>query len=150
MNFPAKRKTPCLLPRGIFYPLLVLLALVILGLMNREEWRVNLLRAGEAMGAALRRLFFDLPVAIVRIPALRRLVASWPFQLLYWYVVKPLFIWLLLYLCAPHVFGTALWGGLAFIGAHMFLNSRPGRAVHDLIEPCNPLYRAFSCCCGRD
>src|SRR5205807_1232840 len=77
---------------------------------------------------------------------LQRFFTGWPFQLAFWYVLKPLLacavlalIWPALFLGNPdpdHPLDPAkrwLWAGTIFAAAILALNSRAGRAANDAV-----------------
>ncbi|HYT91560.1 MAG TPA: hypothetical protein VEL76_22800, partial [Gemmataceae bacterium] len=124
----------------IFYSALTLLGFFLLALLHHQRFRRRCARATLKGLRAIRILLFDWPVKLCQIPALRRIVVSWSFQLVYWYVVKPLAVCVLLWVLWPAEF-NALAKVLSFPLVLLILNSQIGHAVNEGLN--QVLYRFF-------
>jgi hypothetical protein len=118
-----------------FWPLVSFLplGLFLLGLMHVPAVREGVAQAGRAVGRGLRTVFVDIPVRVVRIPALHRFVRSWPFQLVYWFLFKPLVVCGLIWLLVPGAFDRAWNAILTFVAVNFLLNSRLGHALNEAV-----------------
>jgi hypothetical protein len=106
---------------------------LILALVVSGRFRRNCQRALALTGRAVRWLVVDLPGRVLRDMRLRSIVLSWPVQLGYAYVLKPLALWCLVALRWPVL--VASWplalSGLALTS--LVVNSRAGQAVQQAI-----------------
>jgi hypothetical protein len=130
------KSVPEVLP-WLYYPSLALLAAFAFGLWHRPVFRRRVSLLGWDVLVALRRLFLDVPVSLVQVPALRWFVSSWAFQLCYWYLFKPVVIVLLLWLCLPmlpEAYDHWLTYVVVFIAAAVVVNSRIGRALNEVLN----------------
>jgi len=88
------------------------------------------------VGRGLRAMSVDLPAAVLRWPALRLLLDSRPFALFVGYVIKPLvpavLTWVVLAQWGLDPGGAAACGGVMFVAAFLFLNSRLGRNLEEI------------------
>jgi hypothetical protein len=110
-----------------------LLGLLILALMQLEGFRVRC-REGLLLGwRALRFAFVELPVRAVPLRWLNRLITSWGFQLIYWYLLKPAAVWAMLVWFWPKPFAEPWVSAVVFCTAVFLLNSRAGRAAADVL-----------------
>ncbi len=124
---------PAVLP-WLYYPALALLTVFIFMLWHRQPFRRRVAAIGWEALVALRKLFVDVPVSLVQIPALHQAVNSWPFQLCYWYLFKPMVVVLLLWLLLPHELSKVYSLAGAFVVVLLVVNSRIGRAVNEAIR----------------
>jgi hypothetical protein len=117
----------------LHFALLVGLGFFLLGLFEvlafRRRCRVALVEAGHAM----RTIFVDMPLRVIPLKLLRRLVDSWGFQLVYWYLVKPAALVVVLMWLRPQFFASWTALGVAFLLANVLLNTRFSRAAFDLL-----------------
>ncbi|HEX5272102.1 MAG TPA: hypothetical protein VFW33_16510, partial [Gemmataceae bacterium] len=108
----------------------LLLGLLALGLLHVPPLRRAFAGAGRWAYRGARYLLVQWPLHVLPWPALRRFLKSWPAQLVWRVVLKPLpffllFWWLFDWVRAP-------WPGfLVFLGIFAVLNSRPGRGLED-------------------
>jgi PAS domain-containing protein len=107
--------------------------LVLLAVMYWKPFQRVLVQVGKWLGRALRLVFLDMPALIWRNPTLRQLVDSWPFQLFYSYLFKPLLVCAFLWWRLPENTFTPLGAITTFLAANFVINSRPGQAVGDLL-----------------
>jgi hypothetical protein len=116
------------------YPLILLgLGLIILALMHVEALRHRVVAFGLRLVRPLRILCVDLPLRLIHNAALRRLVASWPFQLFYWYLFKPLVAYGVIRLLLPEFFSIWMHDVITFLAASFLLNSRLGHALSEAL-----------------
>ena len=120
-------------PPLAYYSTWLLLGVFLLGLLHSPELRAWFVRLARSVGRPLYKAFVEVPAWLVRLPVLRRLAASWPFQLAVWYLLKPLVACALLALAWPEPFGSWLGALGVFLAATLLLNSRPGRAVEEIL-----------------
>ncbi|MFO0878112.1 MAG: hypothetical protein U0840_12245 [Gemmataceae bacterium] len=114
--------------------LLSLAALFSLGLMHSAQFRGQFYRSLLLTWKGLHHLFWTLPLRLVPIGVLTRLLRSWGFQLLWWYLVKPGLLCGLIYL-AWHPPFHKWYGAVAiFILVTFLLNSRLGRATSEAVR----------------
>jgi hypothetical protein len=107
--------------------------LFLLGLLEWPEFRRRCRQAARAALRGLRVAFIDLPRQALPLAWVRRLVTSWGFQLVYWYLVKPLGVCALLVLLFPELFATLPVCLGAFLVASFALNSRIGHASGEAV-----------------
>jgi hypothetical protein len=106
-----------------------IMGLFILGLLRLNPLREGFQRAGKLTYRVGRWLLIDVPTWIWGISMLRRFMKSWPFQLFYWYLFKPVLASLILRMLVPQAFNTLLSAGSIFLAVNFILNSRLGQAV---------------------
>ncbi|MCC6420259.1 MAG: hypothetical protein IT429_18655 [Gemmataceae bacterium] len=128
-------------PRYIYYPVLALLGVFLFTLLHHAVFRRKCRRAVRKASRAARVALIEWPIRLVQIPALRRIVTSWLFQLFYWYVFKPLVVCILLWFFYPEPFNTLIGKLGVFALAYLLLNSRVGHAASEAANQI--LYRAF-------
>jgi hypothetical protein len=123
--------------------IVMVLGTFFLGLIHHEPFRRRCKTLAVRTGRAAHKVFIELPMRVMRIPLLRSVVSSWPFQLVYWYLVKPalaggLVLWLVP--SARTVFGAVT----TFFAVNFVLNSRVGRAVNEtLAQSVVAMYELF-------
>lgn len=118
------------------YPLWTfpLLALLILGLIHLPALRNVLRDSGRRLLRLLHLSLIVLPGKFFRLPIFRRLVQSWPFLLLQWYVLKPLALCVLIWLRWPEqTFNRPEVAVTVYFAAALALNSRLGFAVSEAL-----------------
>jgi hypothetical protein len=120
------------------HPLVGLACFMIVGffLMGLLHWPPlgrTLRQLGHACYRVCRLVLFDLPLQALRLPWVQRAWKSWPAQLSYAYIVKPLAVCGLLWLIAKPLFATPLVAGSTFIIINFVVNSRVGRAAGDMV-----------------
>ncbi len=125
----------------IFYPLVVALGFFLLAVLHHAGFRRKCRRALFKAGRALRIVLIDWPIRLVQIPALKQIFGSWSFQLLYWYILKPAALCLLLWFWWPEPFETWLGAAGIFALAYLMLNSRLGYAASEAAN--QGLHRSF-------
>jgi hypothetical protein len=104
------------------------------GLLHVEGVRRGCARLGRRAVQLGRALFVELPARLLRIAALRRVLASWPVQFCYWYVLKPLAFCAVLWPLLPDLVAEHALGLLGlFLAANVVLNSRLGGAASELL-----------------
>jgi hypothetical protein len=116
-------------PSVAFLPLGVFL----LGLMHVASVRLACRKVGRAVRKSVRAVFVELPRWLMRIPVLRAAIESWPFQLFYWYVLKPLVASLVLWWAVPQTCTDGFRMAVTFLVVMILVNSRPGEAVSELL-----------------
>lgn len=113
-----------------FFAALGVFLLALLHVASFRRWCVQALVLTYRL---LRELLFDLPLRLARLPAVRRLVNSWPFQLFGSMVLKPTVACLILWRVVPDAFNTLL-GAIGIFAAISFaLNTRMGRAAGEAV-----------------
>jgi hypothetical protein len=112
------------------FGLLALLGLYLLGLLHNAAFRRRCYDVLVAVGRTARVVLVDWPLRIIPIAAIRRLVSTWVFQLLYWYILKPAVLTLLLLLPRLDLLGT-WWALSVFVVVNLAVNSQFGRAVSE-------------------
>jgi len=110
------------------------LGVFLLGLLHSSRLRRGLVQVGKLAVRPLRRAFVDAPLWLVRWPALRRAVASWPLQLCYWYLLKPLLVCALLWLFLAQAFADLPRGAVIFLAINVMLNTRAGHAAQEMVR----------------
>jgi hypothetical protein len=111
-----------------------LLGALVLGLMHSAGLRRECMRLAALAVIPLRKVFVEAPLWLVRLPVLRRAVASWAFQLFYWYVLKPLVVCGLLWLVLPDAFAEWPQSAGIFLAVNVLLNTRAGHAAQELVR----------------
>ena len=120
----------------------LLLGAFFLALIRVARLRAAFADAGSTSYRVARFTFYDGPRQLWRLPGVQLVVRSWPFLLFFWYVLKPLGVWCLLWLYSPNRFGNAWAAVLTFTVAEILLNSRFGRSVNEAaLEAVELLYR---------
>jgi hypothetical protein len=102
----------------------LLLALVVSGGL-----RQFCLRSLNAFRRASRWLVFDLPGRVLRNARLRAVVMSWPVQLGYAYVLKPLVFWCVMAYFWPILGSSWLLLVMGLVATSVVINSRTGQAI---------------------
>jgi hypothetical protein len=132
------------MPAGLFLSTGLGLGFFFMGLVHSIRMRHRFIQFGVALRRPLRAAFIDTPLWLARHPALKRFAESWPFQLGYWYVGKPMILAVLVLLILQHLaddllpamqldFRAPLNAGLLFLAAVFFVNSRPGQAAGEAL-----------------
>jgi hypothetical protein len=105
----------------------------ILALMYAQRFRRSVVKGCKAAGHALYALAFEMPIRLVHIPAVQRIWKSWLFQLLWWFVLKPVLLTAIAWPLLPHAYPP--WTELAFVFgvSVLMLNSRLGHAASEVI-----------------
>ncbi|MFO0925804.1 MAG: hypothetical protein U0736_02060 [Gemmataceae bacterium] len=101
------------------------------GLMHSAGLRRRCARLVRGVWRSVYWVFIQVPLQFVPLATLRRLLNGWVFQLLYWYLVKPLLVGLLLVLLVPYLRHNWTAVVLTFLAAGVVVNSRSGRAVSE-------------------
>ncbi len=117
-----------------FHTAWILLSLFFLAIIRSAQFR-SVLVATTRMGyRCVRTIFWNLPVRIWCNPITQYLLKSVPVQLINNFVLKPLVFCFLLWLIAPHFWGTQLsvWI-IIFVVSDIIINTRIGRAVDLLL-----------------
>ncbi len=131
-------------PAFLSVSLWVALAFFLLALVHSAAVRRWCVERGQALWRPVKGLFVELPLWLVRNTLLTEVLSSWTFQLLYWYVLKPLVLCLLLGLVWPELFSAPagslgdaqVWvqAALVFMAANFLINSRPGKAATEALN----------------
>jgi hypothetical protein len=116
------------------FALLVPLGLFLLALLQNARFRERYLNALGMVWRCVLRLGGGVLSRIVPLAALRRLVDTWVFQLLYWYIIKPAACTLLLLFLWRDLSGAWFWIALVFFVVSVLINSRIGRGVSEGIN----------------
>src|SRR5262249_33333772 len=106
----------------------------LLAVLYNATFRHHLLDLLGAVWRGASYLFWDLPWKLLPIETIHRLLSTWVFQLLYWYVLKPALVVAVLVLFLPTLRQSWLWTGVIFVTVSALLNSRPGRAASEGIR----------------
>ncbi len=131
LSSPASDRGPPPLP-WLAPSLWLLGGLLVLALLYAPGFRRALLGAGAATYRACRAAVVAWVRLLLPWPQLRRFLKSWPFQLVYRLVIKPLPLYLLLWWLVPSLVFEKWWYHvLIFIGLAALINSRPGRGLED-------------------
>lgn len=109
--------------------LLFATGVLFLGLLHSREVRHRFGQGARAVWRRLRVVLVDVPLWLWRNAHFHQVVASWPFQVAYLYVFKPLVLCGMLWLFRPDIFGTWVGSAMAFLAANFIVNSRAGQAV---------------------
>jgi hypothetical protein len=122
-------------PLGWHAGLLVAMSIFCLALLesaNVRRWCRHLL---GATWRGTRFAFWDFPLRLVPIETIRRILNSWLFQVIWWYLLKPGFV------CAVFAWAWSLrwpqhyYGILAlYLAAAFLINSRVGRATSEAVQ----------------
>jgi hypothetical protein len=113
--------------------LTLLVGVVLLAYLYVDGFRRRCQQAVRFIARAGRAVFVDLPLQMLPLAALRRAINSWPFQLFYWYAVKPAVFCGLLWLWVPQAFTHPVAVAFAFVASSLVLNSRFGQAVTEAL-----------------
>jgi hypothetical protein len=106
-------------------------AILVLALIQSNAFRRRCLRGLVALGRALQFVFWRVPLRFLPLGTIRRIIATWMFQLLYWYVLKPGLVCVLLWWPFPDLFSHWYSAGATFLVVLFLLNSRIGRGVSE-------------------
>jgi hypothetical protein len=110
---------------GVFYLLL----------LHWAAFRQGVVRSLHALWQATRTVLVDLPVAVLRIPAVRWFLQSRPWILVVRFVLKPLALavlaWFTLRACDVTAEMATAGGGAVFLAFFLLLNSRLGRDLEE-------------------
>jgi hypothetical protein len=115
---------------------LVLVACVgcfFLGLIHSPGFRRRCRQTLYATFRLLRAVLIRFPSWAVQVTGVRALVSTWPFQLCYWYLCKPLVLGGVLWVVWKEPFAT--WPGVlaVFAVASFLINSRLGQATGEIL-----------------
>src|SRR5262249_5710297 len=106
-------------------------------LINAPPFRRQLLKLLRFGGGLLRRLFLDIPAAVLRLPLVQRVVASKPFALVRDTVIKPAAVAALVAAVFPlyAVRAGPAWitTGVIFVLLSVLLNTRAGRTIEEAV-----------------
>jgi hypothetical protein len=109
-------------------------AVFALALLQSSAFRHRCLRGLVAVGRALLFVFWQVPLRFLPLATLRRIMATWLFQLLYWYVFKPALVCAFLYWPMPQLFAHWYSALATYFLVLLLLNSRIGRGVSEGIQ----------------
>src|SRR5262249_40692932 len=110
------------------------LGLFLMALIQSEGFRQRCRRLVVRLGRVLQFLFIDAPAKFVELEAVQRLAESWPFQLFYWYLFKPLAACVLVWPLIRGSFSDRAFGLLLiFVVSSFLLNSRLGQGTTDAL-----------------
>jgi hypothetical protein len=122
------------LPQLVFWPSVAILGAFLLYLLHSPGLRRWFARLGSRVLGGVRTVCVDVPLALVRMPPLRRIVHSWVFQLFSWYLIKPLVLWGLLWFLVPAAFEHPVSAVAIFLGVVLLVNSQFGHALNEFIN----------------
>lgn len=108
-----------------------LLSLVFLGCFYSETIRNKCKRLAKTGARGLKAVFVDLPIYLLTMPGLQRLLASWPVQLLYWYVIKPGLVCFAIWVIYPFPFQNLVGAATIFVAINIVINSHTGMALSE-------------------
>lgn len=114
--------------------LVLLSSVVLLLLLHNSTVRHYTLETLAVLWRGLTFLFWRLPRKMLPVETVRRIVETWVFQLLYWYVLKPAFFTGILVLIFSPLQTSPFWTGVVFVVCVAMVNSRPGRAATEGIR----------------
>jgi hypothetical protein len=104
-----------------------------LAMMQSRRFRHRVLKALRLLGRGVKWVLWDVPLKFVPLETMRRLVNSWLFQLVYWYVLKPAVIAALIVLLVERVRQSTGWIIATFVIVSFMVNSRIGRSVSEAV-----------------
>jgi hypothetical protein len=116
--------------------LTLLVGLLLLAYMHVEVFRRRCHQATRLVTRTCRTVLVDFPLQVLPLAAIQRVLDGWPFQLFYWYVLKPAVACGLLWLLVPDVRGAFIHPVavvFAFVASSLVLNSRFGQAVTETV-----------------
>src|SRR5262249_48758633 len=117
------------------FVLLVPLGVFLLGILHRPAFRERCVRVLMMVGRGLRFVLIALPLQVIPITAIRRIANSWGFQLLYWYVIKPAPLTLVIVVPRLDVVVNHFYWFLAlFVLVNIVVNSQFGRAASEAMR----------------
>jgi hypothetical protein len=110
------------------------LGLLILGFMYLPRMRRSFIKLCGKTGLGLRALV-NSPIWLMNLPQVQRVWNSWIFQLLWWFVLKPLAVAGVAWLLVPKTMALAPWVefGVIFGAVMLVLNSQIGRAASEFV-----------------
>jgi hypothetical protein len=113
----------------------VFLGVFLLLLLEHARFRQWCLDRLWDSARAVRRMVYDLPVALLRLPWVRRFLDSPVYAALVGYGVKPLAFTAALLLPLELAYGRVTWGtaAITFLAINLFLNSPLGRYLDQVI-----------------
>jgi hypothetical protein len=109
-----------------------LTAVFLLVLIRFDGLRHFLAEAGKRTYEGLRLVLYEVPTRILTLPIVRQVFGSWPFLLIYWYVLKPLPVCAAIWWNWPWTFSLRWVALLTFVGIGWLLNSRFGYAITEV------------------
>ncbi len=125
-------------PGSLF--LIALVGVFIMGMLNSpriRHWVVQawaqLRQLGRVVVHEVLLEFIPIETLNRAVHTLNRAVRSWPLQLFYWYLLKPVVACLLLYALVPDAFATPVGGAAVVLATGIVLNSRFGQAVSEAL-----------------
>lgn len=121
------------MPKPTWWGLSVGLSLFLLALVASGPLRQRIARGLAFARRASRWLVVDLPARVWRDPRLRAVLLSWPVQLGFAYVLKPLAIWAVFALAWPILRESWPLMLLGLLTMSAAVNSRAGQAVQQAI-----------------
>jgi hypothetical protein len=115
---------------GIFFAA----GLFTLGLLHFSTFRHRCWRALYSVWLGLRWVFFEVPIKFVPLEDIKKALRSWPVQLTYWYVFKPVLLAGLLWISSPTIRRLGINGmTLCYLLSLVVVNSRLGRAASEAL-----------------
>jgi hypothetical protein len=118
---------------------------VLFALVSSGGFRRGCLRTLSTLRRAVRWLVLDLPARVLRDARLRAVVMSWPVQLGYAYLLKPLIVWCLIALRWRVLITSWPLAVTGVIATSVVLNSRTGQAVEQaMLQVPATLYAALT------
>jgi hypothetical protein len=116
-----------MLPYVLFIPL----GIVILCFMYQPRLRRMFNKSCQLAAHALRTIVNG-PFWFVQLPTVQRIWNSWLFQLLWWYLLKPAAVAMVIWLLVPHHLPPMVELALVFALVVFMLNSRIGREASEI------------------
>src|SRR5262249_30271833 len=125
-----------LIPHLMLWHLAALVAAaVFLGaLFHDESFRKRCRQALYVVCQGLRLLFWEWPLRFLPLATISRIINTWVFQLIYWYLIKPGMVTALFCLLAPGLLQHPMWIIPIFAASAFLLNSRMGRATSEAVS----------------
>jgi hypothetical protein len=109
----------------------LVLGMLTLGLIYVPGLRRTFIDVGAGLYGLGRRVFVEWPLRALPWPRVLRFLKSWPTQLVYRLIAKPLPVYALLWWLFPVAFETWLNRVVIFAAVVGMMNSRPGRGLED-------------------
>ncbi|MFM7151273.1 MAG: hypothetical protein ACKO23_15670, partial [Gemmataceae bacterium] len=108
-------------------------ALFLMGLMQSDSFRKNVFGLFNTLGRWVYKVFWKIPVSHIPLHLFNQVVNSWPFLVAWSLLIKPLAIWLPVYLAFRHQVSLGWAVVLLFLVFIPAINSRTGRAFTESI-----------------
>ena len=128
----------------VYIALFVMFGFFMMGLLHSARLRQKVWQGTVAALQLLKLYLIQGPILLLRSTALKNAVRTWSFQLFYWFVFKPLVLFVLLWLFISVMMGLyrrpispdlPWWGwAIVFLVSNFLVNSRPGQAMTNALS----------------